>query len=96
MRRRDQHHTAVTVAMPTIQIGAPRCRAIRAGIVRAGQTSVKIITETDVFLMLMLMVPQVRCAHLGFMPAVRRHCRPAELERQQSEQEDDENTAHRR
>jgi len=81
MRRRDQHHTAVTVAMPTIQIGAPRCRAIRAGIVRAGQTSVKIITETDVFLMLMLMVPQVRCAHLGFVPAVRRDCRPAELER---------------
>jgi hypothetical protein len=47
-------------------------------------------------LMLMLMVSQVRGAHLGFMPAVRRHCRPAELERQQSEQEDDENTAHRR
>ncbi len=96
MRRRDQHHTAVAVAMPTIQICAARCRAIRAGTVSAGQPSVKKITETDVFLMLMLMVSQVRGAHLGFMPAVRRHCRPAELERQQSEQEDDENTAHRR
>ena len=96
MRRRDQHHTAVAVALPTIQICAARCLTIRAGIVSAGQTSVKIITETDVFLMLMFMVPQVRDAHLGFMPAVRRHCRPAELNRQHYEKNDNENKAHRR
>ena len=43
----------------------------------------------------MVLVTEVLDAGLGLMPAVRRHGRPAELERQKGEQDDGKNSAHR-
>ena len=43
---------------------------------------------------LVLVMAQVLGMLAGFVPAIRRHCRPAELERQQGEHEDGEPTAH--
>ena len=43
---------------------------------------------------LVLVMAQVLNMLAGFVPAIRRHCRPAELERQQGEHEDREPTAH--
>lgn len=45
---------------------------------------------------LMFMVTKVFYLGLGLVPAVRRHGRPAELQRQQGEQEDGEEPAHGR
>ena len=43
---------------------------------------------------LVLVVAQVLDVLTGFVPAIRRHCRPAELERQQGEHKDREPAAH--
>lgn len=43
---------------------------------------------------LVLVMAQVLNMLAGFVPAIRRHCRPAELERQQGEHEDGEPAAH--
>jgi hypothetical protein len=48
----------------------------------------------DVRVVLVLVVTEVRCAGLLLVPAIRRHGRPAELERQKGEQDDGEEATH--
>ena len=53
-------------------------------------------TVAGVSLVLVVVMTEVFDPGLSLVPTVRRHRRPAELERQQGEQDDREETAHKR
>ena len=53
-------------------------------------------TVAGVSVVLVVVMTEVFDPGLSLVPTVRRHRRPAELERQQGEQDDGEETAHRR
>ena len=53
-------------------------------------------TVAGVSVVLVVVMTEVFDPGLSLVPTVRRHRRPAELERQQSEQDDGEETAHKR
>jgi len=50
--------------------------------------------ELNIFLMLVLMMPQVCFAHSNFVLAIWRHGCPAKLDRHQNKHKDDENAPH--
>ncbi|CAD5366646.1 hypothetical protein RA210_U10429 [Rubrivivax sp. A210] len=53
-----------------------------------------VLVEAGLALMLVLVVAEMPGRFAGFMPAINCRCCPAELERQQGEQEHGEPTAH--
>lgn len=82
---RCRHAGTSAVAVAAIEVEPSRralvCR--RMAFVGSGLDGVQVLVMTQMLGML-----------AGFMPTIRRHSRPAELERQQGEHEDREPTAH--
>ena len=84
--------------MTAVQVhGAERVAVtgIRVHIGDGGWIGVQPGSVAGVCMVLVVVVTEVLDAGLGLMPAVRRHGRPAELERQKGEQDDGKNSAHR-
>lgn len=67
---------------------------IRAHIRGGGWIGIQPGPVAGAIVVLMVVVTEVLHPRLGLVPAVRRHGRPAELERQQGEQDDGENSTH--
>lgn len=77
--------------MAAVQIdGAERLVAVGGRVCRRHRIGV----DRGVAVVLVLVVTDVRRASLGLVLAVRRHGRPAELERHQGEQDDGEEATH--
>jgi hypothetical protein len=83
---RWRHAGAMTMAVAAIEIECGR------GFVNGGTGGIR----TGVAVMRVLMVAQVLRAYLRLMLAIVGHRRPAELERQKREQDDDEDSTHGR
>ena len=84
--------------MTAVQVhGAERfaVTGIRVHIGDGGWIGVQPGSVAGVCMVLVVVVTEVLDTGLGLMPAVRRHGRPAELERQKGEQDDGKNSAHR-
>ncbi len=79
--------------MAAVQVHGTGCLVAR-GICSRTQVRNRLRTADGVGVVLVLVVTEVRCAGLLLVPTVRRHGRPAELERQKGEQDDGENSTH--
>jgi hypothetical protein len=85
-----QHGAAVTVAVAAIDL-----QGARGLVVRGRQIDKRLGIDSGIGVLRMRVMTEMPSAGRRFMPAVRRHGRPAELERQQGEQDDGEEAAHR-
>lgn len=80
--------------MTAVQVHGAGCLFAR-GICSRNQVRNRLGVADGVRVVLVLVVTEVRCAGLLLVPAIRRHGRPAELERQKGEQDYGENSTHR-
>lgn len=79
--------------MTAVQVHGTGC-LVAPGIRGRIQIGNRLGVADGVRMVLVLVVTEVRCAGLLLVPAVRRHGRPAELERQKGEQDDGEDSTH--
>lgn len=79
--------------MTAVQVHGAGC-LVALGIRGRIQIGNRLGVAAGVRVVLVLVVTEVRCAGLLLVPAVRRHGRPAELERKQGKQDDGEDSAH--
>ena len=80
--------------MTAVQVHGAGCLVASGIRGRIHQIGNRLGVADGVRVVLVLVMAEVRCAGLFLVPAIRRHGRPAELERQKGKQDDGEDSTH--
>ncbi len=92
-RRHHEHHAAVAVTVTTIRVSGTEW-LVTGGIFGRIWYRKRLGVAAGPGGMLVLVMTEVCCANLLFVPAIRGYGRPAELERQKGQQENGEDSTH--